>query len=102
MWKMRRFLDKAREKAKANGTLDRFVLTHGDLTPRNIMVEGARVTGIVDWERSGFFPEWAEYAFAMKLGHAHEEWWKPVLKELLVPCEGTRLDLTGMVEYRGW
>lgn len=27
----------------------RIVLTHGDLHPRNIMVEGNKVTGIVDW-----------------------------------------------------
>lgn len=101
-WKMKRFLEKAREKAKANGTLDKFVLTHGDLTPRNIMVEGGKVTGIVDWERSGFFPEYAEYAFALRLGHEIEKWWIPVLKEVLVPCEVTRLDLTRMVEFRGW
>ncbi|KHN94694.1 Phosphotransferase family protein [Metarhizium album ARSEF 1941] len=96
VWKPRRFLDKAR------GTPNRFVLTHCDLTPRNIMAENGRVTGIVDWERSGFFPEYAEYAFAMKLCHEHEKWWIPVLKDLLVPCEKTRLDLTEMVEYSGW
>lgn len=101
-WKMRRYLEKSREKAKANGTLNRFVLTHGDLTPRNIMVENGQVTGILDWERSGFFPEYAEYAFTLKLGHEIEKWWIPVLKELLVPCEKTRLELTAMVEYRGW
>ncbi|EFY91123.1 Phosphotransferase family protein [Metarhizium acridum CQMa 102] len=101
-WRMRRFLEKSRARSKAAGTANRFVLTHGDLSPRNVMVENGRVTGIVDWERSGFFPEYAEYAFALKLGHEIEKWWIPVLKELLVPCEKKRLNLTKMVEYRGW
>lgn len=43
-----------------------FVLTHGDLAARNIMVdnESGRITEIVDWEYSGFFPEYMEYALA--------------------------------------
>ncbi|KAL2139432.1 hypothetical protein VTI28DRAFT_5152 [Corynascus sepedonium] len=75
----------------------RFVLTHGDLTPRNIMVLGNVVTGIIDWELSGFFPEYAEYAFA-RLCHAHEEWWIPVLEELLPACSKRRLEFTALVE----
>ncbi|GAD92240.1 predicted protein [Paecilomyces variotii No. 5] len=43
----------------------RFVLTHGDLFPRNIMVENAKVTGILDWENSGFSPEYVETAVAV-------------------------------------
>ncbi|KAL2130076.1 hypothetical protein VTI74DRAFT_6933 [Chaetomium olivicolor] len=91
--KWRWLLSTERKKRGAN-----FVLTHGDLTPRNIVVQGNVVTGIVDWERSGFFPEYAEYAFAMMLCHAHEEWWIPVLKELLPACSKQRLEFTGLVE----
>lgn len=80
----------------------KFVLTHGDLTPRNIMIHNGKITGIVDWERSGFFPEYAEYAFAMCLGHQIEKWWKPVLKEILQPCPPNRLRLTRLIENRGW
>ncbi|EAQ83112.1 predicted protein [Chaetomium globosum CBS 148.51] len=65
---------------------------------RGAGVGGNVVTGIVDWERSGFFPEYAEYAFAMVLCHAHEEWWIPVLKELLPPCSKRRLEFTALVE----
>lgn len=79
-----------------------FVLTHGDLSPRNIMVQDGIVTGIIDWERSGFFPRYAEYAFAMRLCHTHEKWWIPVLKELLEPCSKDRLEFTRLVEDRGW
>ncbi|KAH6623771.1 hypothetical protein F5144DRAFT_540264 [Chaetomium tenue] len=59
---------------------------------------GNVLTGIVDWERSGFFPEYADYAFAMVLCHAHEDWWIPVLKELLPLCSKRRLEFTTLVE----
>ncbi len=94
-FKWQRFLGKERKKQPAAAS---FVLTHGDLTPRNIMVQGNVVTGIIDWEQSGFFPEYAEYAFAMMLCHSHEEWWIPVLEELLPHCSRQRLEFTELVE----
>jgi hypothetical protein len=44
-----------------------FVLTHCDLSARNIMVEDDKITGILDWEHSGFFPKYMEYATAMEI-----------------------------------
>jgi len=56
------------------------VMTHGDLHPRNIMVKweadqedaGAmpqkrrlKVTGIIDWDLSGWYPEYWEYVRAL-------------------------------------
>jgi hypothetical protein len=40
-----------------------FVLTHYDLSPRNILVSGSpiRITGLVDFEFSGFFPPLDEF-----------------------------------------
>ncbi|KAG6849900.1 hypothetical protein H0H93_003914 [Arthromyces matolae] len=35
----------------------RIVFTHGDLTPRNIIMRGDTVAAIVDWEESGWLPE---------------------------------------------
>lgn len=99
-WKWPRWLEKERRKSSG-----RFVLTHGDLSPHNIMVKDGKITGIVDWERSGFFPQYAEYAFAMKLCHkfqAGEKWWVPILKEVLQPCSEQRLKFTKLVEDRGW
>ena len=32
--------------------LDRFSLLHGDPQPRNIMVQGPKITGLIDWEYS--------------------------------------------------
>jgi Ser/Thr protein kinase RdoA (MazF antagonist) len=41
------------------------VFTHGDLDPRNILVENGRVSGIVDWEQAGWYPEYWEYIKTM-------------------------------------
>lgn len=75
-----------------------FVLTHGDLSPANIMVDNGIVTGIIDWDRSGFYPEYAEYAFALGLWHPYENWWREVLKEVLQPCSLARLEFTYLVQ----
>ncbi|KAF2706951.1 kinase-like protein [Pleomassaria siparia CBS 279.74] len=42
------------------------VLTHGDLTLGNIIVDihNGRIVAIIDWERAGFYPWWAERLFA--------------------------------------
>ncbi|RYP89858.1 hypothetical protein DL770_004010 [Monosporascus sp. CRB-9-2] len=42
---------------------DTFLFTHYDLYPRNVLVSGnpPRITGIVDWEFSGFFPPIDEF-----------------------------------------
>lgn len=50
------------EKAKLDELKDRFpasepyTFTHGDLDTSNIMVQDGHVTGIIDWEGSGFAP----------------------------------------------
>ncbi|GAP84261.1 putative phosphotransferase family protein [Rosellinia necatrix] len=39
------------------------VFTHADLAPRNILVdESCNITGLVDWESAGWYPEYWEYA----------------------------------------
>ena len=35
--------------------------THGDLLPKNIMVQGSTVTALIDWAEGGFYPEFWEY-----------------------------------------
>lgn len=42
----------------------KIVFTHNDIAPRNILVRDAKVVGIVDWEFSGFYPEYWEYVKA--------------------------------------
>lgn len=39
----------------------RVLLTHGDLSPRNIIVKEGRVQALLDWEFAGWYPEYWEY-----------------------------------------
>jgi aminoglycoside phosphotransferase len=39
----------------------KIVFTHADLNMRNILVKDGRISGIVDWENAGWFPEYWEY-----------------------------------------
>ncbi|CAG8104885.1 unnamed protein product [Penicillium nalgiovense] len=40
---------------------DNMVFTHGDLAPRNILVDDhGHVTAVLDWELAGWHPEWVE------------------------------------------
>lgn len=46
---------------------ERSVFTHADIAPRNVMVdEQNHVTGILDWESAGWYPEYWEYAQIMR------------------------------------
>lgn len=46
---------------------DHSVFTHADIAPRNIMVdEQGRITGILDWEYAGWYPDYWEYAQIMR------------------------------------
>lgn len=57
------------------------VFTHGDIHPRNILVEqdtekgsGVRITGLVDFESAGFYPDYWEYSEMMACGRKDAEW----------------------------
>lgn len=52
----------------------RIVYTHGDLTPRNIMVKDGRIVAILDWEFAGWYPEYWEYAKAFYGADWKTEW----------------------------
>ena len=46
----------------------RMIMTHGDLHPQNIIVnneEEVNITGIIDWENGGGYPEYWEYVKAL-------------------------------------
>ncbi|OJJ76237.1 hypothetical protein ASPBRDRAFT_401142 [Aspergillus brasiliensis CBS 101740] len=46
---------------------DKSVFTHGDVVPRNIMVDDQNnITGILDWEYAGWYPDYWEYAQIMR------------------------------------
>lgn len=67
------------------------LFTHADLNMRNILVDqvtqpdGAKVwkvTGIVDWESAGFYPEYWEYTRALFEGFRYAERTRDMLHEL--------------------
>ncbi|KAL4919201.1 kinase-like domain-containing protein [Aspergillus aurantiobrunneus] len=70
-------------KMRAKGSF-KFVLTHGDLAARNIMVHNGQLSGIMDWEYSGFI---------------RSTW---MLKEVLEPCGFKRARFVTAVKDRGW
>lgn len=46
---------------------DRAVFAHGDIAPRNIMVdENGKITGLIDWEWGGWYPDYWDYAQIMR------------------------------------
>jgi aminoglycoside phosphotransferase len=70
----------------------KFVLTHGDLSDRNIMVHNGKITGIIDWEYGGFYPEYWEYV-AAQLNGGHDDVWRRVLNEVLEDKYSDMVDL---------
>jgi aminoglycoside phosphotransferase (APT) family kinase protein len=54
--------DARRQISKAHSVKHDIVFTHADLNLRNILVdEMGRISGIVDWECAGWYPEYWEY-----------------------------------------
>lgn len=54
------------------------VLTHNDLSMRNILVGNDGTLWVVDWEWSGFYPQWFEYIATMSTSEndkAPKSWW---------------------------
>lgn len=48
--------------------------THGDLTPRNIIVKDGEIMGVVDWEYAGWYPEYFEYVKFFECTTDCEDW----------------------------
>ena len=50
------------------------VFTHADFRPDNIVVKDGHVTGIIDWEMSGWYPEHWEFVKAFYLVDWRTDW----------------------------
>ncbi|UKZ47594.1 hypothetical protein TrVGV298_001817 [Trichoderma virens] len=68
----------------------KIVFTHGDLTPRNILIdeEKFKVTAILDWEESGWYPEYWEYTKAFHHLQPMLDW--PDYLEVIFPPQFQR------------
>ncbi|KZZ98369.1 Protein kinase-like domain protein [Moelleriella libera RCEF 2490] len=54
------------------------VFTHGDLNMRNVLMRNGKLSGIVDWENSGCYPEYWDYTKAHYVTKLHQRWLKIV------------------------
>ena len=52
----------------------RIVLTHGDLSQHNILVQNGKITGLIDWEFAGWLPEHWEYVNFVKRAPVNRDW----------------------------
>jgi thiamine kinase-like enzyme len=75
--------------------------SHGDLSAHNILVNGNDITGIIDWETSGWYPEYWEYARRKCDCHPFEEFWSNETDRFLerfpdaVEMEDLRIEIFG-------
>jgi len=54
------------------------VFTHGDFAPRNIIVRDGQVVGILDWEYSGWYPEYWEFVKTFNAADHRVSWYNYV------------------------
>ncbi|KUL89433.1 hypothetical protein ZTR_04322 [Talaromyces verruculosus] len=60
-----------------------YTFTHNDLTNVNIMVQNGSLTGIIDWEMSGYFLVWWEY-FCTSIPDSEEDReWTTLLRKYM-------------------
>ncbi|TVY92148.1 hypothetical protein LAWI1_G004856 [Lachnellula willkommii] len=58
--------------------------THGDASSSNILVKKGKIVAIIDFELSGFYPEYWEYTCAMNV-NSQDGFWKAEIGKFLDP-----------------
>lgn len=85
------------------------VFTHADLNSRNILVDrvirpdgsrGWTVTGIVDWENSGYYPEYWDYTKALFEGFRYTQRWRDFMHDIFKPFGDLSKEFE--IEKRSW
>ncbi|KAH8131884.1 hypothetical protein FP744_10006294 [Trichoderma asperellum] len=51
--------------------------THGELSPRNVVVQNSKIVCILGWDSGGWYPEWWEYVkfFEARTGPENQDWY---------------------------
>ncbi|OAA62213.1 Protein kinase-like domain protein [Cordyceps fumosorosea ARSEF 2679] len=85
---------------KGIGTSHKFVFSHGDLAPRNIMVHDNHIVALIDWEAAGWYPEYWEYVKFMHIAGRDTEWRR--LVDVIFPenYDNESLLYTGLLHYQ--
>jgi thiamine kinase-like enzyme len=52
----------------------RIVFTHGDIAQHNILVKDGQITGLLDWENAGWYPEHWDYIKFFERPCKHMDW----------------------------
>ncbi|CRG88899.1 hypothetical protein PISL3812_05934 [Talaromyces islandicus] len=95
-------LDRAK---KIENLPHRILFTHGDLKHHNILVQNGRVTGFLDWESAGWYPEYWEFTTALKATQKAFWWYDFVIGlggnayEAELDCEHALTSLTSGSYY---
>lgn len=55
-------------------TNHKIVFTHGDINPRNIIIKNNNIVSILDWEMSGWYPEYWEYVKTLSSVKWSSDW----------------------------
>ena len=50
------------------------VFTHGDIKPHNVLVTEGQITGFLDWESAGWYPDYWDFTTALRIG-MEDFWW---------------------------
>ncbi|KAG7407638.1 hypothetical protein Forpe1208_v013520 [Fusarium oxysporum f. sp. rapae] len=82
-----------------HSTGHKIVFTHPDINMRNVLMHNGRTSGIVDWENSGWFPDYWEYTKAHYVTKLNKRW-LAVVNRILESFDDFKLDLA--IERRLW
>lgn len=83
--------------SKSHGVKHDIVFTHADLNLRNILVdEMGRISGIVDWECAGWYPEYWEYS-KMHFTVRHTPRWVTDVVDQIFPAYRDELNVENML-----
>lgn len=76
----------------------KIMFTHADLCGDHILVEQetGEITGIIDWEMAGWWPEYWEYNKAL-FGERHQQWWQALVSDT-VPCYPNELSVDRTIQ----
>lgn len=71
------FLPEGLAKISPSPSSNKAVFTHGNIAPRNIMVDSeGHIIALLDWESSGWFPDYWEFVQMMKFCSEEEHDWQ--------------------------